>query len=185
MTTATLTTTPAGAATYAIDRSHSDVRFRVRHLLSRVSGQFRDFSGTIVFDPAQPETSHVDVVIKTASVDTSVADRDAHLKSDDFFAVDAHPEMTFVSRRVVPAGPDAFTVSGTLTIRGVSRAVDLPVSFLGTARDPWGNEKLGFEASLTLNRKDFGLMWNAALETGGFLVGDDVDVSLNVQAARA
>ena len=185
MATATLTSTLAGPATYAIDRAHSDVLFRVRHLLSRVSGRFHDFSGTIVFDEAHPESSQVEVVVKTASIDTSVPDRDAHLKSDDFFAVETYPDMSFVSTRIVPAGSRAFTVTGTLTIRGVSRTIDLPVSFLGAARDPWGNEKLGFEAAITLNRKDFGLTWNASLETGGFLVGDDIDVSLNVQAARA
>jgi polyisoprenoid-binding protein YceI len=170
--------------TYVIDRTHSEVLFRVRHLLSRVGGQFRDFAGTITFDPARPENSRVEVTIKAASIDTAVADRDAHLKSDDFFAVDAYPELTFVSDRVVPTGSDTFTVSGTLTIRGVSRRVDLPVTYLGVARDPWGAEKLGFEAAVNLNRKDFGLTWNAALETGGFLVGDDVNVTLNVQAVR-
>jgi polyisoprenoid-binding protein YceI len=183
MTTDTLP--QAVSTTYAIDRTHSEVLFRVRHLLSRVGGQFRDFAGTIAFNPERPEDSRVDVSIKAASIDTAVADRDAHLKSEDFFATDKYPELTFVSDRVVSTGSDSFTVGGTLTIRGVSRRVELPVTFLGSAKDPWGNEKLGFEAFLRLNRKDFGLTWNAALETGGFLVGDDVDVTLNVQAARA
>ncbi len=181
----TTSTTAPQAATYAIDRTHSEVLFRVRHLLSRVGGQFRDFAGTIQFDPAHPEQSKVEVTIEAASIDTSVADRDTHLKSEDFFAVDKYPQLTFVSDKVVSTGADAFTVSGTLTIRGVAKAVELPVSYLGVARDPWGNDKVGFEASMRLNRKDFGLTWNAALETGGFLVGDDVDVTLNVQAAKA
>lgn len=184
MTTSTIAT-PVTSGTFTIDRTHSEVLFRVRHLLSRVGGQFRDFGGTITFDPAHPENSRVEVSIQTASIDTAVADRDAHLKSDDFFAVDQHPEMTFVSDRVVATSADQFTVSGTLTLRGVSKRVELPVTYLGAAKDPWGNEKLGFEAAVRLNRKDFGLTWNAALETGGFLVGDDVDVTLNVQAARA
>jgi polyisoprenoid-binding protein YceI len=185
MSTATLTPTPAAGATYAIDRTHSEVLFRVRHLLSRVGGQFRDFAGTIVFDAEHLEASRVEFVIQAASIDTSVTDRDAHLRSDDFFAVDKHPEITFVSDRVVRTGTDTFTVSGVLTLRGIARRVELPVTYLGAAKDPWGNEKVAFEAAIRLNRKDFGLTWNAALETGGLLVGDDVDVQLNVQAARS
>jgi polyisoprenoid-binding protein YceI len=185
MSTATLTPTPAAAATYAIDRTHSEVLFRVRHLLSRVGGQFRDFAGTIVFDAKHLEASRVEFAIQAASIDTSVADRDAHLRSDDFFAVDTHPEITFVSDRVVRTGTDTFTISGMLTMRGIAQRVELPVTYLGVAKDPWGNEKVAFEAAIRLNRKDFGLTWNAALETGGLLVGDDVDVQLNVQAARS
>src|SRR5688572_20083852 len=185
MSTATLTPTPVAAGTFAIDRTHSEVLFRVRHLLSRVGGQFRDFAGMIVFDPGHLEASSVEFAIQAASIDTSVADRDAHLRSDDFFAVDTHPEITFASDRVVRTGTDTFTVSGTLTIRGIARRVELPVTYLGAAKDPWGNEKVAFEASMRLNRKDFGLTWNAALETGGLLVGDEVDVQLNVQATRS
>lgn len=185
MSTAILTSTPTGATTYAIDRTHSEVLFRVRHLLSRVGGQFRDFAGTIAFDPEHPEASSVKFAIQAASIDTAVADRDAHLRSDDFFAVEKYPEITFASDRVVRTGSDTFTVSGTLTMRGVARRVELPVTYLGVAKDPWGNEKVAFEASVRLNRKDFGLTWNAALETGGLLVGDDVDVQLNVQATRS
>ena len=185
MSTATVTATPVAAGTFAIDRTHSEVLFRVRHLLSRVGGQFRDFAGTIVFDPEHLEASSVTLGIQAASIDTSVADRDAHLRSDDFFAVESHPEITFTSDRVVSTGTDTFTVSGTLTIRGIARRVELPVTYLGVAKDPWGNEKVAFEASIRLNRKDFGLTWNAALETGGLLVGDDVDVQLNVQATRS
>ncbi len=185
MSTVTLTPTPVGAGTFAIDRTHSEVLFRVRHLLSRVGGRFRDFAGTIVFDPEHLEASSVTFAIQAASLDTSVADRDAHLRSEDFFAVDRHPEITFASDGVVRTGTDTFTVSGTLTMRGIARRVELPVTYLGVAKDPWGKEKIAFEASIRLNRKDFGLTWNAALETGGLLVGDDVDVQLNVQAARS
>ena len=181
------TTAPAPAVptTYTIDRTHSEVLFRVRHLLSRVGGQFRDFAGTIAFDAEHPETSTVDFVIQAASIDTSVADRDTHLRSDDFFAVETYPQIAFASDSVTPTGRDTFSVRGTLTMRGVARRVELPVTYLGVAKDPWGNEKAAFEASLRLNRKDFGLAWNAALETGGFLVGDDVDVQPNVQATRS
>lgn len=185
MTPTTLAPAPVRSATYNIDRTHSEVRFRVRHLLSRVGGQFRDFAGTIVFDPEHPEASQVEFTIQAASIDTSVADRDAHLRSDDFFAVETHPEITFASDRVTPTGADTFTVGGTLTMRGVAQRVELPATYLGVAKDPWGNEKVAFEASVRLNRKAFGLTWNRALETGGFLVGDDVDVQLNVQAARS
>jgi polyisoprenoid-binding protein YceI len=172
------------STTYNIDRSHSEIRFRVRHLLSRVGGQFKDFTGQIAFDPDRPEASSVSVQIEAASIDSSVPDRDAHLRSDDFFAVEKYPQLTFVSDRVVRSEADSFRVHGTLTIRGVSRHVELPVSYLGLARDPYGRDLVAFEASIRLNRKDFGLTWNAALETGGFLVGDDVDVTLNIEAAR-
>lgn len=185
MTTSTLVSPVAGAATYTIDRTHSEVSFRVRHLLSRVTGHFRDFAGTIVFDPSRPEASRVEFAIKTASIDTSVADRDAHLRSDDFFASETLPEITFASDRVVPTGADTFTVEGPLTIRGITRRIELPVTFLGVARDPWGSERAAFEAAIRLNRKDFGLTWNAALETGGLLVGDDVDVVIDVEAVKS
>ena len=179
--------TPAQVAThtaqaYAIDKAHSEVTFQVRHLLTKVRGRFTDFAGTIRFDQEEPELSSVSVKINAASIDTGNGDRDQHLRTDDFFAVETHPALTFDSVRVVPSGPSAFDVTGTLTIRGVSREVTLPVSFLGTAKDPWGNARAAFEAELTINRKDFGLSWNAALETGGFLVGDDVKIGLSVQA---
>ena len=172
-------------ATYTIDPAHTEVLFRVRHLLSRVGGRFREFAGTIEFDPELVEASRVQFTIQAASIDTSVADRDNHLRSDDFFAVATYPEITFTSDGVVSTGPGTFTVTGLLTMRGVAKRVDLPVTYLGSAKDPWGNEKAAFEAAVRLNRKDFGLTWNAALEAGGVLVGDDVDVTLNVQAARA
>jgi polyisoprenoid-binding protein YceI len=170
---------------YQIDRTHSEVRFRVRHLLSRVGGQFKDFTGEIVFDADRPEASSVNVRIDAASIDTGVPDRDAHLRSDDFFAVEKHPQLTFVSDRFVRTGAESFMLHGTLTIRGVSRQVELPVRYLGSARDPYKKDLVAFEASVRLNRKDFGLTWNAALETGGFLVGDDVEVTLNIEAARS
>jgi len=174
---------PVGTV-YQIDRSHSEVRFRVRHLLSRVGGQFKDFTGEIVFDPDRLEASRVNVLIYAASIDTGVSDRDVHLRSDDFFAVDKYPHLAFVSDRIVRTGADSFTVHGTLTVRGVSPRVELPVTYLGRARDPFGKDLVAFEASIRLNRKDLGLTWNAALETGGFLVGDEVDVTLNIEAAR-
>jgi polyisoprenoid-binding protein YceI len=124
------------------------------------------------------------VTVQTSSIDTNQADRDAHLRSDDFFSAERFPTMTFVSRSITASGGH-FAVAGDLTIRDITRPVVFPVTYLGKARDPWGNEKLAFESELTINRKDFGLTWNAALETGGVLVGEDVRISLNLQAAVA
>ena len=179
MSTATATT----VRTFTIDQSHSDVEFQVRHLLSKVRGRFADFAGTIEFDAERPEASVVRVTIKAASIDTNEPRRDGHLKSDDFFAVDTFPTLSFVSTAVTSKGDGQYVVEGDLTIRDVTKQVLLPATFLGAAKDPWGNQKLAFEAEITINRKDFGLNWNAALETGGFLVGDEVKVSLSIQAA--
>ena len=180
MTTATAAATDV--RTFAIDKAHSEVHFQVRHLVTKVRGRFTDFAGTVQFDEAHPERSSATFEASTASIDTGTADRDQHLRSADFFSVDQFPTLTFVSSRVTRTGPQAFDVTGTLTIRGVAKEVTLPVSYLGAARDPWGNARVGFETEITINRKDFGLTWNAALETGGFLVGDDVKISVSVQA---
>jgi polyisoprenoid-binding protein YceI len=176
------TETAVAVRTLEIDRSHSEVAFQVRHLLSKVRGRFADFAGSVQFDSAQPESSRVDVVIQAASIDTAEPDRDKHLRGADFFDVGEFPTLTFKSTSVRRRGDDAYDVNGDLTVHGVTRPVTLLTSFLGTMQDPWGNEKFGFEGELTLNRKDFGLAWNAALETGGFLVGDEVKVMLSIQA---
>jgi polyisoprenoid-binding protein YceI len=178
---ATLDATKAAQA-YTIDKMHSDVAFQVRHLLTKVRGRFTEFAGTLSFDQDHPEQSSASLTIDASSVDTGTADRDTHLRSDDFFAVGTHPTLTFTSSHVVKTGDDTYDVVGTLTIRGVTKGITLPVTYLGTAKDPWGNVRAGFETSLTLNRKDFGLTWNAALETGGFLVGDEVRLDLSIQA---
>jgi polyisoprenoid-binding protein YceI len=179
--TATLDTLKA-AQTYTIDKMHSEVAFQVRHLLTKVRGRFTEFAGTVVFDQAHPEQSSASLTIDASSIDTGTPDRDTHLRSDDFFAVGTYSTLTFTSSRVVKTGGDTYDVVGTLTIRGVAREITMPVTYLGTAKDPWGNVRAGFETSLTLNRKDFGLTWNTALETGGFLVGDDVRINLSIQA---
>lgn len=183
----TTTTTPAATATrtFVLDKSHSEVNFQVRHLVTRVRGRFSDFAGAIAYNADAPETSSVTFTVQTASIDTNEPQRDTHLRSADFFEVERFPTMTFVSERIEKAGADAFIVHGDLTIRDVTKRIALPVAFLGAAKDPWGNEKLGFEAEIALNRKDFGLTWNAVLETGSFLVGDEVKVSLSLQAAPA
>lgn len=180
--TATATATATSTKTYQIDQAHSEVLFQVRHLLSKVRGRFSDFSGAIEFDREQPERSSVSLTIRATSIDTNQPDRDAHLRSEDFFAVERFPVLTFASTKIVAKGDGQYDVAGNLTIRGVSKPIVVPVSYLGAAKDPWGNEKLAFEGEITLNRKEFGLMWNAALETGGFLVGDDVRVSVSFQA---
>ncbi len=174
--------TTTGKTTYAIDKAHSEVTFQVRHLLTKVRGRFSDFDGTIDFDAAAPEQSSVHLEIRTASIDTNEPARDKHLQSDDFFAADGFPAITFVSTKMVKKGENAFDVTGNLTIRDVTKEITLPVTFLGKAKDPWGNERLAFEVEYTLNRKDYGLNWNAVLETGGFLVGDEVKISVSVQA---
>lgn len=179
MTTTTLETT---TRTYTIDRAHSETEFQVRHLVTKVRGRFNDFEGTIQADEQNPSRSSVTVAIKAASVDTSQPERDAHLRSADFFSAEQFPTLTFASTAIAPLGADKYQVVGDLTIRGVARQIAVPVTFLGKATDPWGNQRVGFEAEFTINRKDFGLTWNAALETGGFLVGDEVKISVSFQA---
>jgi polyisoprenoid-binding protein YceI len=175
-------TTATGLRTFSIDKAHSEATFQVRHLITKVRGRFSDFEGTIQFDESQPEQSSVSFTIRTTSIDTSEPDRDKHLRSMDFFAVDEHPTITFSSTRVRRVSGNQFEVAGPLAIRGTKKEITVPVTYLGTAKDPWGKERAGFEAELTINRKDFGLNWNAALETGGFLVGDDVRINLQIQA---
>jgi polyisoprenoid-binding protein YceI len=180
MTTTTASAT--AARTFAIDKTHSEVTFQVRHLVTKVRGHFTDFTGTIQFNEAQPDASSVAFSINATSIDTGTPDRDTHLRSDDFFAVETFPVITFVSSKVTKKSAGLYDVEGTLTIRGTARPLTVPVSYLGAATDPWGNARVGFEGEITVNRKDFGLAWNAALETGGFLVGDEVKISVSLQA---
>jgi polyisoprenoid-binding protein YceI len=173
----------AAVRTFTVDKAHSEAAFQVRHLVTKVRGRFTELGGTIDFDESDPASSSVGFAIKAASIDTGTPDRDAHLRSDDFFAVEKYPEITFKSTTIEPAGGSDYRVTGDLTIRGVTKRITLPVTFLGKAKDPWGNEKVGFETEVTINRKDYGLTWNAALETGGFLVGDEVKIAVSIQAA--
>jgi polyisoprenoid-binding protein YceI len=181
----TTTDTAAPVRTFTIDKTHSEVAFQVRHLVTKVRGRFTEFTGTIQFDEANPEQSSLTFTIDAASVDTGTPDRDAHLRGDDFFAPDKHPHITFASSSVTKKSAELYEVEGTLTIRGISKRLTVPVTFLGAARDPWGNARVGFEGEVTINRKDFGLNWNATLETGGFLVGDEVKISVSLQAIAA
>jgi polyisoprenoid-binding protein YceI len=168
--------------TMTIDKAHSEVTFQVRHLITKVRGRFTEFAGSIQVDEAQPDRSSANLTIQTVSVDTNAPDRDQHLRSEDFFFVEKFPTITFTSTRVAKVSADEYSVTGVLTIRGVSHEVTFPVTSLGTAKDPWGNLKAGFEMEMTINRRDYGLVWNAALETGGFLVGEEVKTSLSIQA---
>jgi len=172
------------AETYVVDKNHSDASFRIRHFASKVRGRFADFEGTINADPAKPEASSVTFTIKTASIDTSQPDRDKHLKSADFFDVEKYPEITFKSSKMTPAGKDKYDVTGTLTMHGVSKEVTLPVTYLGTVKDPRGNERASFEIDTKLNRKDFGMTWNRALDAGGFMLSDDVDVEIALETVK-
>jgi polyisoprenoid-binding protein YceI len=179
-----LTASVPTVRTFAIDKVHSEVHFQVRHLVTKVRGRFTSFSGTVAFDPENAADSSINLEIAADSVDTNTADRDAHLRSADFFDAEHYPTLTFVSSHVERRSDEQFDVTGTLTIRGVSKQVSLPVTFLGFAKDPWGNSRAGFETEITINRKDYGLLWNAALETGGFLVGDEVKITVSVQAVQ-
>jgi polyisoprenoid-binding protein YceI len=173
---------PTSTRTFTIDPAHSEATFQVRHLLTKVRGHFSECAGTIRFNDEAPEQSLVCFTIQAASVDTKTTDRDTYLRSEDFFSVEKHPEITFVSSRITRKSSDDYDVRGTLTIRGVAKEISLPVKFLGHEKDPGGNARIAFEAETTIDRKDFGLKSNAALETGRFLVEDEVKISLQIQA---
>lgn len=175
---------PVRADVYTIDKGHSEVSFQVRHLVTQVRGRFNDYQGTISLDPANMEKSSVDFSIKADSIDTDLADRDKHLRSPDFFDTAKFPEITFKSKGIKKSGNDTYAVLGTLTMRGVSKDVTLPVIFLGTVKDPWGNERAGFSTDLTLNRKDYGINWNATLDNGGVMLSDDVKISINLETLK-
>jgi len=169
---------------YTIDPSHSRLGFTARHaMVTKVRGQFQEFEGTAHVDTATPGSSKVDLTIKTASVDTGSVDRDAHLTSGDFFGVEEFPEITFSSTEVSREGTE-WAVTGDLTIEGVTLPVTIDFDEVGSARDPFGNVRLGFEGSTTVNRKDWGLTWNAALETGGVLISDKIRLEFDVSAIQ-
>lgn len=172
------------ADTYVVDKTHSEALFTIKHLMSRVTGRFSDLSGSIAVDVANPAASSVEFTINAASIDTNAADRDKDLRSPNFFDVEKYPTITFKSSKVTPAGKDKFTVEGSLTMHGVAKQVSLPVEFLGFGKDPWGNDKAGFAVETVLNRKDYGLNWNKALDQGGFLLGDEVKVVISLEAAK-
>ncbi|MCU1277576.1 MAG: hypothetical protein JWM53_1122 [bacterium] len=169
-----------------IDRSHSGVHFTVRHMvISKVRGAFARWQGSVDFDEQNPAASKVSVRIEAASIDTREEKRDAHLRSADFLDVENHPTLSFDSTNVEKLGDGEYRVAGDLTIRGVTRPVVLETEYLGGGKDPWGNERIGFSARTSVNRKEFGLTWNQALEAGGVLVGDKIEIALDIQAVKA
>lgn len=177
--------TPAVAAdTYSVDPVHSEASFQIRHLVGKVRGHFADFKGTVQIDQAKPEASSVEFSMKAATIDTGVADRDKHLRSADFFDVEKFPEITFKSTKIAPAGKDRYDVTGTFSMHGVTKTVTLPVSFLGFGKDPWGNDRAGFEVTTTLNRKDYGIVWNKTLDAGGVMLGEDVAVTITLETIK-
>jgi polyisoprenoid-binding protein YceI len=182
---AVLAASPLAAAdTYSVDKNHSDVSFQIRHFASKVRGRFGDFEGTIQADPAKPELSSVVFTIKTPSIDTGNGDRDKHLRSADFFDADRCSEISFKSSKITSTGKDKYDVAGTLTMRCVSKDVTLPVTYLGTAKDPRGTERASFELLTKLNRKDYGINWNKALDSGGFMLSDDVDITIDLETVK-
>ncbi len=172
------------AGTWQIDPSHSRLGFVARHaMVTKVRGSFTDFIGTITIDAAAPERSTAQVTVQLASVDTGSAERDAHVRSADFFDVVNNPEMTFQSTAVRQDGTD-FVLTGDLTIKGVTRPLEIELEPTGVVRDPFGNTRSGFAGEATLSRKDYGLTWNVALESGGWLVSDKIKLELDVAAVK-
>lgn len=177
--------TQTALQTYSIDPSHSQVAFKVRHLgFSKVRGRFTGFEGTVRMAPGDFSTLEADASIDLETLTTGDEKRDAHLRSDDFFAAEQHPTMTFKGHTVTGLSGKSFKLEGDLTIRGTTKPVTLDVTYLGEAKDPWGGSRVAFEATGTLNRTDFGLNWNQVLETGGFLVGEEVELELEIQAVQ-
>ena len=170
--------------TYVLDASHSQLGFVARHaMVTKVRGSFNDVAGTASLDGANPSASTLSVTIQAASVDTRSEGRDAHLRSADFFDVENYPEITFTGTEFAVDG-DVITVTGDLTIKGVTHSVSIPFEFQGAATDPLGNQRVGFEGSVVVNRKDWNLNWNAALEAGGVLVSEKVSLEFEVSAIK-
>lgn len=171
----------AQAAEYALDKAHTTVGFKVRHLVSQTRGQFNDFDGGFSYDAKSGELSKVKAVIKTASVDTQNTKRDDHLRNADFFNVAKFPEMTFDGKKAVKAGANAYKVEGVLTMLGVKKPVTLDVTVLGEGKDPWGGTRVGLSATGKLNRKDFGMVFNMAMDNGGVVIGEEVTIELEIE----
>ena len=176
--------TPTGLETFTIDPDHSEVGFSVRHLLGRTRGRFSRFSGTVRLDRARPERSSVVFEVEAASIDTRQADRDAHLRSADFFDAERFPLVRFESAGVRALGGGRYRVDGELALRGLRKPIALEVDYLGVARDPWGGERAGFSTHAELDRKEFGMVWNAALDNGGWILGDEVTLTIDLETIR-
>jgi polyisoprenoid-binding protein YceI len=187
MIMSTLATAPSAVSTWNLDAAHSVAEFKVKHMMiSNVKGQFTKLTGTLKFDEQDIINSTVEASIEAGSIHTSDAQRDAHLKSADFFDVEKFPALTFKSTSITRKSDDELAVAGDLTIHGITRKVVFTVEGpTPPAKDPWGNTRLGLSATARINRKDYGLTWNAALETGGILVGDEITITLDVQFVKA
>jgi len=170
---------------WQIDSTHSGIHFSVRHLvIAKVRGQFARWSGTLTVPDGDFAKASVDVIVDTSSIDTGVADRDAHLRSADFFDVAQYPDAIFKASRFEPRGDDKGRLVGTLTLKGVTREIVLDVEQHGQTKDPWGNERAGFSARTSIDRREFGLTWNQVLETGGLMVGERADLEIEIEAVR-
>ena len=185
MTTASVPVLTELTGTYTLDPAHTRIGFVARHaMVTKVRGSFDEFAGTAVLDGANPANSRVEVTIEAASIDTRNAQRDEHLRGNDFLAMQEYPKITFASTGVRQAGETTFEVTGDLTIKGVTNSITIPFEFEGAAKDPFGNERVGFEGSVTINRRDYGVTWNAALEGGGVLVSDKVTLEFEISAIK-
>jgi polyisoprenoid-binding protein YceI len=170
------------AETYGIDSAHSQVGFRIKHLVGKVPGRFTGFSGTIEYTPGKPESWKVDAKIDPATINTDNEKRDGHLKAADFFDVAKFPDMAFKSTKVTDVKGETAKLHGDLTMHGVTKAVVLDLEIGGTTKDPWGKTRAGFAATGTINRKDFGITYNSVLDNGGLMLGEDVAISLDIEA---
>jgi polyisoprenoid-binding protein YceI len=185
MSTTAATANPTKTV-WKIDPAHSLIEFAVRHLMiSTVKGRFAGVEGAVRLDESDPAAVDVDVTIDVSSIDTREPQRDAHLRSADFFDAETHPHITFSSKRPIARRGNAFTLVGDLTLRGVTREVALDVTEEGRVKDPWGNERLGFSATTKVKRSDFGLTWNQLLEAGGVAVGDEIKISLELELVKS
>lgn len=173
----------ADPAVYKVDSDHSGVSFTIRHFVSNVPGRFKDFDGVIKYDAQNPAASSVSFTVQAASIDTDNGDRDNHLRSADFFDVEKFPTLTFSSTAVKAVDADTLEVTGDLTIKGQTKKVTVPVELLGSVKTPRG-EKAGFETAFKLDRKEYGITWNRALDTGGAILGDDVKINISIEADR-
>jgi polyisoprenoid-binding protein YceI len=170
---------------WTIDAAHSNLDFSIRHMMiAKVKGTFHTFEAAVEADPTDLTTANISVSVDLSSIDTRNKDRDAHLRSADFFDVENEPKMTFQSTKITKAGDGEYNVTGDLTLHGVTKSETLSVTFEGAGKDPWGNEKVGFSGHGNIKRSDFGLTYNAALETGGVLIADEVKISLEIEAVK-
>jgi len=180
------TVSPALTGSYNLDVTHSRLGFVARHaMVTKVRGSFTDFTGTAVLDAEDPSRSHAEVTIQVASVDTGNAQRDEHLRTNDFFDAETYPEIRFVSTKAEQLDDDNYRLTGDLTIKGITKEVAVDFDFTGLVTDPWGNQRAGFEGKTVINRKDWGVNFNAALEAGGVLVSEKITLEFDISAVKA